>query len=79
MSDEYRTLPDMEDRLFSTIVTADWTYGRWAAPTHQNTPTGLSSLSLNSSLDYDSAHAVVEAAVLEVFAGPADKVVATVQ
>lgn len=56
VSDEYRTLPDMEDRLFSTIVTADWTYG-----------------SLDSSLDYDSAHAAVEAAVLEVFAGPADK------
>lgn len=26
-SDEYRTLPDMEDRIFSTIVTADWKYG----------------------------------------------------
>jgi len=25
--DEYRSLPDMEDRVFSTIVTADWTYG----------------------------------------------------
>jgi len=24
--DEYRSLPDMEDRIFSTIVTADWTY-----------------------------------------------------
>ena len=26
VDDEYRTLPDAEDRLFSTIVTADWTY-----------------------------------------------------
>jgi len=26
VSDEYRSLPDMSDRLFSTIVTADWTY-----------------------------------------------------
>jgi len=24
--DEYRSLPDMEDRIFSTIVTADWKY-----------------------------------------------------
>ena len=24
--DEYRSLPDMKDRIFSTIVTADWTY-----------------------------------------------------
>jgi len=24
--DEYRSLPDMEDRIFSTIVTADWNY-----------------------------------------------------
>jgi len=26
VSDEFRSLPDMSDRLFSTIVTADWTY-----------------------------------------------------
>ncbi|XP_023349409.1 uricase isoform X2 [Eurytemora carolleeae] len=26
VSDEYRTLPDAEDRIFSTIVTADWSY-----------------------------------------------------
>ena len=26
VSDEFRTLPDMDDRVFSTIVTADWTY-----------------------------------------------------
>lgn len=31
VSDEYRTLPDAEDRLFSTIVTADWSYGRFAS------------------------------------------------
>jgi urate oxidase len=54
--DEYRTLPDAADRLFSTVVTADWTYG-----------------TTNSSLDYDAAHATVQATVLEVFAGPADK------
>lgn len=30
--DEYRSLPDMEDRIFSTIVTADWSY---------NTPSGF--------------------------------------
>eukprot|EP00092_Neocalanus_flemingeri_P045093 GFUD01050234.1.p1 GENE.GFUD01050234.1~~GFUD01050234.1.p1 ORF type:complete len:307 (-),score=97.24 GFUD01050234.1:119-1039(-) len=28
VSDEYRSLPDFKDRLFSTIVTADWTYGK---------------------------------------------------
>ena len=27
VDDEFRTLPDAKDRLFSTIVTADWTYG----------------------------------------------------
>jgi len=26
VDDEFRTLPDAKDRLFSTIVTADWTY-----------------------------------------------------
>ena len=26
VDDEFRTLPDTKDRLFSTIVTADWTY-----------------------------------------------------
>jgi len=26
VSDEFRTLPDAKDRLFSTIVTSDWTY-----------------------------------------------------
>ena len=26
VDDEFRTLPDMDDRVFSTIVTADWTY-----------------------------------------------------
>jgi len=26
VNDEYRSLPDMNDRVFSTIVTADWTY-----------------------------------------------------
>jgi len=28
VSDEYRSLPDFKDRLFSTIVTADWTYSK---------------------------------------------------
>jgi len=28
VSDEFRTLPDAKDRLFSTIVTSDWTYGK---------------------------------------------------
>jgi len=28
VSDEFRSLPDAKDRLFSTIVTADWTYGK---------------------------------------------------
>jgi len=28
VSDEYRSLPDAKDRLFSTIVKADWTYGK---------------------------------------------------
>jgi len=56
VSDEFRTLPDMDDRTFSTIVTADWTYG-----------------SLDSTLDFDAAHAKVLATVLEIFAGPADK------
>merc|ERR1719447_898030 len=57
VSDEFRTLPDMDDRTFSTVVTADWTYG-----------------SLDSTLDFDAAYAKVLASVLEVFAGPADKV-----
>jgi len=26
VNDEYRSLPDMDDRIFSTIVTADWAY-----------------------------------------------------
>ena len=26
VDDEFRTLPDMEDRVFSTVVTADWSY-----------------------------------------------------
>jgi len=56
VNDEFRTLPDAADRLFSTIVTADWTYGR-----------------LDSNLDYDQAYATVQAAVLDNFAGPADK------
>jgi len=56
VNDEFRTLPDADDRLFSTIVTADWTYGR-----------------LDSNLDYDQAYATVQAAVLDNFAGPADK------
>jgi len=28
VSDEFRSLPDFEDRLFATIVTADWTYSK---------------------------------------------------
>merc|ERR1739844_81481 len=28
VADEYRSLPDAEDRLFSTIVTADWSYSK---------------------------------------------------
>jgi len=56
VDDEFRTLPDADDRLFSTIVTADWTYGR-----------------LDSNLDYDRTYTIVQEAVLENFAGPADK------
>jgi len=56
VSDEFRTLPDMEDRLFSTIVTADWTYDR-----------------VDSELNFCKAFNVAENAILEVFAGPADK------
>lgn len=56
VNDEFRTLPDADDRLFSTIVTADWNFGR-----------------LDSTLDYDLAYATVQEAVLENFAGPADK------
>jgi len=28
VSDEYRSLPDAKDRLFATIITADWTYDK---------------------------------------------------
>jgi len=28
VQDEFRTLPDAKDRLFSTVVSADWTYSR---------------------------------------------------
>ena len=27
VSDEYRSLPDMHDRVFSTIVASSWEYG----------------------------------------------------
>ena len=61
------------DRTFSTVVTADWTYGRFRFSagiwfTH------FLLLSLDSTLDFDAAYAKVLASVLEVFAGPADKV-----
>merc|ERR1712131_361891 len=46
----------MEDRLFSTIVTADWTYNK-----------------VDSELNFCKAFNVAENAILEVFAGPADK------
>jgi len=55
VNDEFRSLPDMKDRLFSTVVTADWTY---------NSMVGL---------DFDKAFDTVQATILDVFAGPADK------
>ena len=52
------------------MVTADWTYNRCGAALK------LEKLHffLFFSLDFDAAYAKVLASVLEVFAGPADKV-----
>jgi len=56
VDDEYRALPFMEDRLLSTVVTADWSY---SGP-------------LGGQQQYDDAFNKVRDTILEVFAGPAD-------
>ena len=35
VSDEYRSLPDMKDRIFSTVVDAKWTYNSNARPEYE--------------------------------------------
>ena len=56
VDDEYRALPFDDDRLLSTVVTADWSY----------------SSPLGGHQEYDDAFNKVRDTILEVFAGPAD-------
>ena len=56
VDDEYRALPFDDDRLLSTVVTADWSY---SGP-------------LGGHQQYDDAFNKVRDTILEVFAGPAD-------
>ena len=56
VDDEYRALPYDDDRLLSTVVTADWSY----------------SSPLGGAQQYDDAFNNVRDTILEVFAGPAD-------
>ena len=56
VDDEYRALPFDDDRLLSTVVTADWSY----------------SSPLGGAQQYDDAFNNVRDTILEVFAGPAD-------
>ena len=57
VDDEFRSLPDMNDRVFCTIVDASWTYvtGGVRRP------------------DYDGCWATVRDTILQVFAGPAER------
>lgn len=57
VDDEYRTLPDAEDRIFSTIVTADWSYSQRD----------------HRLFDFDRAYSDIKAIILDTFAGPAEK------
>merc|ERR1712098_658706 len=54
--DEFSSLKEDEDRLFSTVVKADWSY----SPGTYN------------SLDFDAAFSKVRQVILHNFAGPAD-------
>jgi urate oxidase len=54
--DQYRTLPDADDRIFATSVTAEWKYSH---------PTAFSAM---LSAKWDAAHAAVRQALLETFA-----------
>jgi urate oxidase len=54
--DQYRTLPDADDRIFATSVTCQWKYSH---------PTALSAM---LSSNWDAAHATVRRALLETFA-----------
>lgn len=60
VDDEYRTLADAEDRIFSTIVTADWSY----------TPRDLRQV---KAFDFDKTYEDIKAIILDTFAGPAEK------
>ena len=53
VSDEYRSLPDNDDRLLSTIMTADWTYNN----------------DVNRKIDFDESWHKVQESILETFAG----------
>ncbi|XP_060577176.1 uricase-like [Ruditapes philippinarum] len=55
VDDEYRTLPYSDDRIFSSVVTANWWYSYFEG------------------VDFNDTWDKVKGAVLEGFAGPADK------
>ena len=62
IDDEYRTLPDMNDRVFCTVVDARWTY----------VSSGGARI-----IDYDATWATVQRSILEAFAGDARRGVAS--
>ena len=72
VSDEFRTLPDAEDRLFSTIVTADWTYGSLPSFLDYDQVSHGTSRS-HHIMRPDQAWSTAHGCILEVFAGPADQ------
>ena len=58
VQDEYRTLPDSSDRIFSTIVTASWTF--------KELPLQLTN---KVDFDFDRVWNTVKLSILEKFAG----------
>ena len=64
VNDEFRTLPDMDDRVFCTVVDARWTYAadaRFGA----------------TSVDYDNNWTKVQQSILEAFAGDVKRGIAS--
>jgi urate oxidase len=57
--DRYTSLPEVEDRLVGTSVTAEWEYSNHAIS--------------NPGYDFKSVHKVVKEVMTNTFAGPADK------
>ncbi|EFX89027.1 hypothetical protein DAPPUDRAFT_233847 [Daphnia pulex] len=54
VNDDYRSLPDASDRVFSTVITSRWEYS-------------------TVNVDFCKAWNTVKDAIIQVFAGPADK------